>query len=108
MDPFLQQIFISRKLCPPTFVLGTGDVTVNTETVSLLKKGGESLIPLMFNVNPLHLLPPKSSAKSTLLANVLEMNLREEMGGHRVLLLGWNEAKPEILPEGHTCDLHAC
>lgn len=46
--------------------------------------------------------PPKSSAKSTLLGNALEMNLREDMGEIEPCSWFGMRVNPETLPEGHT------
>ena len=101
MDPFLQQTFISTRLCVPAFALGAGDMAVNTHTQSLLKKCGQSLIPVRFNANTSTFFSPNLQQNPQCLLNALEMNLREEMGGYRVSFLGWNEAKPEAPPKGH-------
>lgn len=59
MDPFLQQIFISRRPCMPTFVLGTGDVRVNTPRHGLSSQEAWGLTyPLMFTANLFTFFPP--------------------------------------------------
>lgn len=61
----------------------------------------------MFNVDPLYPLPPKYLAKSTLLANAIEMSLREEMEGNIIVSLAGNEAKPEA-PQEATHVVNMC
>lgn len=67
MDPFLQQIFISTRLCVPAFALGAGDMAVNTHTVSPQEVWAVTY-PCEVQCQHFHLLFPKSSAKSTMLA----------------------------------------
>lgn len=106
IDSFLRQIFISSSLCMPSFGPGAREGMVNRHGPWSQAVWGVTC-PVMFNINHLHPLRPRSSAKSPLLANALEMSLREKMGEHTVLSLGWNETKPEAPPRAvhvvHMC-----
>lgn len=71
MDSFLQQIFISRGLCMPTFALGTWDEMVNRQSL------GSPSLHVQCQSAP----PQKSSAKPVLPADALD----ELKGGDAVL-----------------------